>query len=138
MNAKFWMSAVLMGVLSLALGFVVHGWLLAPDYQRLSALFRGEADAQAFLPAMIVAHLLVGVGFTWIYLKGREAKPFLQQGVRFGLAVAVLTTIPKYLIYFAVQPMPGNIVVKQIVFDTIAMVIMGVACAWINQDRRRA
>jgi hypothetical protein len=60
------------------------------------------------------------------------------QGVRFGLAVAVLTTIPKYLIYFAVQPMPGNIVVKQIVFDTIAMVIMGVACAWINQDRRRA
>ncbi len=138
MNAKFWMSAVLMGVLSLALGFVVHGWLLAPDYPRLSALFRGEADAQAFLPAMIVAHLLIGVGFTWIYLKGREAKPFLQQGVRFGLAVAVLATIPMYLIYFAVQPMPGNLVVKQMVFDTIAMVIMGVACAWINQDRRRA
>ena len=34
--------------------------------------------------------------------------------------------------------MPGNIVVKQIVFDTIAMVIMDVACAWIPQDRRKA
>ncbi|HYR01638.1 MAG TPA: hypothetical protein VET86_16470 [Casimicrobiaceae bacterium] len=138
MNPKFWISAVFLAVLSLALGYLVHGWILAPDYERLPSLFRGEADAQAFFPFMIVAHLLVGVGFTWIYLKGREAKPFLQQGVRFGLAVAVLTTIPKYLIYFAVQPMPGNIVVKQIVFDTIAMVIMGVACAWINQDRRRA
>ncbi len=42
-----------------------------------------------------------------------------------------------YLIYFAVQPMPGNLVAKQIVFDTIAMVIMGIACAWINQDRKK-
>ena len=98
MNAKFWISAVFMAVLSLALGFVVHGWLLAPDYQRLSSLFRGEADAQAFFPLMIVAHLLVGVAFTWIYLKGRKAKPFLEQGVHFGLAVAVLTTIPTYLL----------------------------------------
>jgi hypothetical protein len=33
---------------------------------------------------MIVAHLLVGVGFTWIYLKGREAKPFLCRGSASG------------------------------------------------------
>ena len=134
---KFVVSAALMAVLSLLLGFIVHGWLLAPDYQRLSSLFRGEADAQAFFPFMVVAHILIGIGFTWIYLKGREAKPFLQQGVRFGLAVSVLMVIPMYLIYFAVQPMPGNLVVKQIVFDTIAMVIMGIACAWINQDRKK-
>jgi len=137
MNMKFVVSAALMAVLSLLLGFIVHGWLLAPDYQRLSSLFRGEADAQAFFPFMVVAHILIGIGFTWIYLKGREAKPFLQQGVRFGLAVSVLMVIPMYLIYFAVQPMPGNLVVKQIVFDTIAMVIMGIACAWINQDRKK-
>jgi len=137
MNMKFVVSAALMAVLSLLLGFIVHGWLLAPDYQRLSSLFRGEADAQAFFPFMVVAHILIGIGFTWIYLKGREAKPFLQQGVRFGLAVSVLMVIPMYLIYFAVQPMPGNLVVKQIVFDTIAMVIMGIACAWLNQDRKK-
>ena len=50
--------------------------------------------------------------------------------------MAVLTVIPTYLIYYAVQPMPGNIVAKQIVFDTIAMVLMGIVCAWINQDKR--
>ncbi len=136
MNTRFVVSAALMAVLSLGLGFVVHGWLLVPDYERLSGLFRGESDAQAFFPFMILAHILIGIGFTWIYRKGREAKPFLQQGVRFGLAVSVLSVIPMYLIYFAVQPMPGNLVAKQIVFDTIAMVIMGIACAWINQDRR--
>ena len=57
----------------------------------------------------------------------------VRSGVRFGIAIAVLMTIPIYLIYYAVQPMPGAVVAKQIVFDVIAMVIMGVAVAWINR-----
>jgi len=136
MNTKFVVSAVIMAVMSLALGFVVHGWLLAPDYKALAALFRPEADQMGFFPFMIVAHVLIGVGFSWIYRMGREAKPFLGQGVRFGVAVAVLGVIPTCLIYYSVQPMPGNLVAKQIVFDTIAMVLMGIVCAWINQDKK--
>ena len=135
---KFAVSAVVMAIVSLLLGFVVHGMLLAPDYHALPSLFRGEADAGAHLPFMLLAHLCIGIGFTWIYLKGREAKPFLAQGVRFGLAVAVLTTIPMYLIYFAVQPMPGDLVVKQVVLDTIAMIVMGVVCAWLNRASQSA
>jgi len=130
---KFAISAVVLAILSLLLGYVVHGMLLAPDYHALGGMFRDEADGGAHMPYMLLAHLLIGTGFTWIYLKGREAKPFLAQGVRFGLAVAVLSTIPTYLIYFAVQPMPGVLVCKQIVLDTISMVVMGVACAWLNR-----
>lgn len=70
---------------------------------------------------------------TWIYLRGHENKPFVAQGLRYGLAIAVLTTIPTYLIYLAVQPMPEALVVKQIIFDTIAMLAMGVVVAWINK-----
>lgn len=133
MKTNFAISAAVMAVTSLVLGFVVHGWLLAPDYLRLTSLFRPEADQMGFFGFMLVAHVLIGIGFTWIYRHGREAKPFLGQGVRFGLAVAVLTVVPTYLIYYAVQPMPGDVVVKQIVFDTIAMVLMGIICAWINR-----
>ena len=135
MNSRFVMSAVVMAVMSLLLGFVVHGWLLAPDYKSLGALFRPDNEQMSFFGFMIAAHVLIGVGFTWIYRMGREAKPFLGQGVRFGLAVAVLSVIPIYLIYYAVQPMPGNVVAKQIVFGTIVAVLMGIVCAWINQDK---
>ena len=31
--------------------------------------------------------------------------------------------------------MPGNLVAKQIVFGTIVAVLMGIVCAWINQDK---
>src|SRR5262249_30105114 len=108
MNSKFVVSSAVMAVLSLVLGFIVHGWLLAPDYKALANLFRPESDQASFFPFIIIAHILIGIAFTWIYLKGREAKPYLQQGVRFGAAVALLTVIPMYLIYYAVQPMPGN------------------------------
>ena len=135
MNAKFVVSSLVIAVMSLVLGFIVHGWLLEPDYKALAALFRTESEQMSFFGFMIAAHIFIGVGFTWIYRMGREAKPFLGQGVRFGLAIAVLTIIPTYLIYYAVQPMPGNLVAKQIVFGTMAMVLMGIACAWINQDK---
>jgi hypothetical protein len=65
---------------------------------------------------------------------GREDKPWLGQGLRFGLAVVVLMTIPTYLIYLAVQPMPEALVAKQIAFDTIAMVVLGIVAAAVNRD----
>jgi hypothetical protein len=62
---------------------------------------------------MIAAHVVLAGAFTWIYLRGHEARPWLSQGLRYGLAVALLTVIPSYTIYYVVQPMPGATVVKQ-------------------------
>jgi hypothetical protein len=55
--------------------------------------------------------------------------------VRFGLAVSAPSVSPKYLICFAVQPIPGDLVARQIVFDTIATMTMGIVCAWTSQDQ---
>jgi len=67
-------------------------------------------------------------------VQGRTAgASTLGQGVRFGLAVALLMTIPIYLIYYAVQPMPEALVAKQIVFDTIGVILMGIAVAYLNR-----
>lgn len=50
--------------------------------------------------------------------------------MRFGVAVAFLTVIPTYLIYFVVQPTPSALVVKQMIFDGILMLVLGVVVAW--------
>ncbi len=47
--------------------------------------------------------------------------------------MTVLIPIPIYLIHYAVQPMPGMLVAKQIVFDAIGMLLLGIVAAWINQ-----
>src|SRR6267154_50930 len=98
-------------------------------------LFRVEGDQQKYFPLMFLAHVILSGAFVWIYARGVEAKPWLAQGVRFGVAVALLTIVPTYMIYFVVQPMPGEGVIKQIVFDGILMVILGTIVAWLYRDR---
>jgi hypothetical protein len=75
--------------------------------------------------------VMLSGAFVWIYARGVEAKPWVAQGVRFGVAVALLTIVPSYLIYFVVQPMPGGVVIKQIIFDGVLLVILGTIVAWL-------
>ena len=134
MDRKFAISVVSLFFLSMGLGFIVHELLLGDDYARLPLLFRPKEQMGSYFPFMLLAHALIAAGFVWIYRQGREEKPFFAQGVRFGVAVAVLMTIPIYLIYYAVQPMPGMMVAKQIAFDTVGVVLMGIAVAWMYRS----
>ncbi len=133
MIKKWAISVAVLFVASMAIDFVVHGMLLAPRYAQLPNLFRQGQDAQNYFPYMLLAHVFLVVGFVWIYVKGKEDKPFLVQGIRYGAAVALLTIIPTYLIYYAVQPMPGMLVFQQIVLGTIGVVLMGIIVAWLNR-----
>jgi len=131
MNKKFIIAWALIFVAWFLGSFVVHGVLLHSDYAQLPNLFRTEADAQKYFPLMILAHVILSGALVWIYARGAEAKPWVAQGVRFGIVVALLTVVPNYMIYFVVQPMPGNMVLKQIVYDGVLMVILGMIVAWL-------
>ena len=135
MNKQFFISWLILFVCWFLGSFVVHGVLLHGDYASLPNLFRSEADAQTFFPLMVVAHVFLAGAFVWIYSRGVEAKPWLGQGLRFGLAVAFLTVIPTYIIYYVVQPMPGAAVVKQIVFDGVLMLVLGAVVAFLYRPR---
>lgn len=138
MDKKFLIAWIVIFVVWMAGSFVVHGLLLHDDYMQLSSLFRPEADAQQYFPLMILAHVILAGAFVWIYARGVEPKPWLTQGVRFGVAVALLTIVPTYMIYYVVQPMPGAVVVKQIFFDGILIVILGSIVAWLYREPAQA
>ena len=137
MNRKFVIAWIVLFVAWLVGSFVVHGVLLRPDYMQLNNLFRTPGDQQKYFPLMLLAHVILSGAFVWIYARGVEAKPWMAQGVRFGIAVALLTTVPTYMIYFVVQPMPGSLVIKQIVFDGALMVILGTIVAWLYRGTAR-
>jgi hypothetical protein len=139
MDKRFWICGIVVSVAALLLDFLVHGVLLQADYAALvpKGLFRGPEDANGYMPYMFAAHLLIGFGLTWLYRKGVQPgrSPFAQ-GLRFGAAVAAMATIPGYLIYYAVQPLPAALVCKQVVFATIAMLLLGLLLAWLNPSRK--
>jgi hypothetical protein len=132
MTRKCIISAVVMFVMAWALSFVVHGWLLAVNYAATPGM-RPPAEAEKIIYWLILAQAIFGAAFAWVYYQGKEDKPWLMQGIRFGIAVACLTVIPTYLIYHVVTPVSLELAIKQIVFDTIRLVLMGIVLAWINR-----
>lgn len=135
MNKQFLISVVVLFIASMAFDFTVHGVLLKADYNSQPALNRKEADAQRHFPAMLLAHVLCAAGVTAIYRRGREAgKPWLGQGVRFGVWFALAACVPGFLIYYAVQPIGLSLMIKQACFGGIATVLLGVVAAALNKQ----
>lgn len=139
MDKRFWVCGLLVSIAALLLDVLVHGVLLRGDYAPLVArgLMRAPADAQHYLPWMLAAHLLIGYGLTWLYRQGVDrTRANLGQGLRFGVAIALVATIPGYLVYYAVQPLPAALVHKQLLFGSAATLLLGLLLAWLQPGRR--
>lgn len=138
MNKKFAIAWLAVFVVWMLGAFIVHGTLLHADYVKLPNLFRPDADAAQYFPFMILAHVIMAGAFAWVYSRGVEARPWLGQGLRFGLVIALLAVVPTYTIYYCVQPMPGMLVVKQMVFDSVLLLVLGAVAAFFYRHDQRA
>jgi len=133
MSKNCLVTVVVVFVASMVLGYVVHGVLLGQHYLDFVGVFRPQEEANQYCAWMIVAHVLFSFGFVWVYDRGKEGKPWHIEGLRYGLAIAVLMTIPTYLIYYVVLPITMDLVLKQILFDTIAIVLLGLIVAKVKK-----
>lgn len=139
MDKRFWICGIVVSIAAMLLDTVIHAWLLQGDYAPLVATgaMRGPADAPHYLPWLLGAHLLIGFGLTWLYRNGADPMhSTAAQGLRFGAAFAIAATIPGFLIYYAVQPLPGILVAKQVALSAAAMLLLGLLLAWLNPGRR--
>ncbi len=132
MDKKFIISVVVIFVVSMLLGFVTHAWVLADEYTA-TGLFRSLEDQEAHFTWMLLAHLIMSYAFVKIYLFGREDKPWMAQGMRFGFLIALFAVVGVYLIYYSVQPLPEMLVFRQAAYDTVNMMIMGIVVAWLHR-----
>jgi hypothetical protein len=131
MDKRFWIAGIVASLLFFLLGFLVHGVLMTEDYMRIKSMFRSEQDAMSFMPLMILAHVIMGFAFAWIYSRGISDAPWWMQGLRFGVAAVLLVTVPWYLIYYSVQPWPGSTVAKMTIYDSLSLIITAIAVAFI-------
>lgn len=139
MNKKFLISWLVIFVVWMVGSFIVHVLLLGPDYANADpGMMRPQAEQQDMFHWMLIARIIMSGAFVWIYNCGNENKPWMKQGIRFGIAVALLAIVPVYLLTYAVQPTSGTLVVKQIVFDGALLVILGIVVAFINKAKAAA
>lgn len=134
MNKTFLLAWLLLFVVWMIGSFLVHGLLLGTTYEAMTAIYRPVEDQQRLFPIMLFAHVMLAGGFIWIYRRGREDKPWLAQGLRFGLVIALFAIIPTYLIYYSVQSMSLNLLLGQIAGDTILSLVLGGVVAFLYRD----
>jgi len=132
MDSKFWVAVAAAFVTSFVLSFIAHGLILAGDYNELLAVYRGPQLRPGLFALLLLAQLIMAAAMVAIYRYGREERPFLGQGLRFGLLAAGLSVIPCYLIGYVVTNIPVWLAIKQIVLETIKVVSMAVAVAWVH------
>ena len=132
---KLLLSFVVVFVLCSLMNFLIHGVLLQPYYMQTPRLLRPEADARAHMPFMLLSFVIFSLAFVWIYARGVETKPWIGQGLRYGLAVWLIASVARYLTYFAVQPWSGAIVGMQIGFELVMTLLLGLTVAGIYRGR---
>lgn len=136
MDKRFWIAGFVASLLFFVLGFLVHGLILTGDYMNHKTLFRSEEEAMANMPWMTLAHFIMGFALVWIYSKGiKDGDTWMLQGLRFGIAAALLVTVPWYLIYYSVQPWAFATTAKQIVLDGVSLIIVAIVTAYIYKPQ---
>lgn len=138
MNKTFFISWVVVFVVWMAGSFAVHGAWLGDLYATMPNIMRTEEDSQALMHFMLLAHISMAGAFVWIYQRGTEDKPWVQQGLRFGIAVALLTPIPMFTIYYVVQQTPGALAVRQSIGDSLVVIVVALVAAFLNRRDTKA
>lgn len=131
MSKQFTLAVLAAFVLFSGLGYLVHGYLLSGAYSHYPNLFRDADETAKHMPFLLFANLVTAVPFVWIYERGRQDKPFLGQGIRYGIAMAALVPAAKFITYYAIQPIAHGLALHQILFDGAAIVIIAVVVARI-------
>ena len=118
--------------------FVIHGILLQPYYAQSPQLMRTAADGQAHAPFLMLAFFFFSLGFVWIFAQGVSSRPWVGQGVRYGAAIWLVTSVSQYIVYYAIQPWPASVVCMQIGLELIMNIVAGLIVASIYRNPIRS
>ena len=111
-------------VVSQILAVVIHGFVLAADYAPYEGtLLRSEVASQMLL--LPVAHLSFIAALAWVAARVRLDGTPVARGVALGLVGWAMGQVPLYLIWYAEQPWPGNLVAKQLGLELVASIAVG-------------
>ncbi|MGI8732356.1 MAG: hypothetical protein ACR2LM_03515 [Pyrinomonadaceae bacterium] len=124
---KLVLTIIVIFVVANLTGFFIHAILLAPDYMAVKEHYRPEGQEKMIF--IYLAYLAFAIGSVVVYAKGVENKPWLGQGLRFGILMWLVLAVPSFLIAYAVQEVPTMLMVKQVLFEGVDKLLLGAITA---------
>jgi hypothetical protein len=133
-TGKFLMRVLAIAVAMFFLGFVGHQLLLGRDYVAIEPIMRSKADMVSHMPFAFVNALCFASAYVWLYSQIRRGRTWLVQGIRFGLGVWAIASLPLYLTNYVIEPWPGMFVAKILAWELLAGLILGTLTAGMARN----
>ncbi len=138
MDLKRLILAIVVGyVVLVGLAYVIHGVWLIPVYEQYATVWRLQEARLERVWIMWVGQLIFTVMFAWIYTRGVENKPWIGQGLRYGVAITLLAVVPAVLSEYVVYPIPYTLALKWIVGGAVQVTVLALIVAGICQKPTR-
>ncbi|MGA8220911.1 MAG: hypothetical protein WB780_04595 [Candidatus Acidiferrales bacterium] len=131
---KIVMATVAVFIFLMATNYLVHSIWLMPDYDAIPLSHRNLAGIQHRFWAMLIGQFFFSAMFAYIYTRGSEKKPWMAQGIRYGVLVTFLTIVPTSLGEYVVYIVPYMLVIKWMLAGGIQLVLAGLLVAGIYKD----
>jgi len=125
---KLSISVIVIFIVYEIFNFVIHGAILGGFYEELASTWR--QDMGQFMWIMNIGDLILAFFFVYIFARGYEGKGIME-GVRFGLYVTGLLTVPGMLAQFTIYNVTFTLTILWIIFGCIQMVVSGVIASLI-------
>ena len=131
---KLIIAAVVAFVWFMVSDYLIHGVWLMPEYRRIPDSWRPMADMQHKMWIMWLGTLLFAVMFAYIYKRGAEKKPWVGQGVRYGILMVLFASIPTVLGEYVVFRVPHMLAVKWMCAYAVQLIVAGLLVAAIQKE----
>ncbi|MGQ0649098.1 MAG: hypothetical protein ACT4P7_16200 [Gemmatimonadaceae bacterium] len=139
-NKRFAATVGAAFLVSQILAITVHGFILAADY----APFYGNllrpmpTDGSWLMLFLPLSHLCFVTGLVWVYGRMQLAGTTVAQGLTLGLAGWLMGQVPLWLLWYAEQPWPGRLVVKQLILELLSSLVVGLTIAHVARRQPAA
>jgi hypothetical protein len=84
---------------------------------------------------MIAGVLLYVIAAVLIYVRGVEMKSWVGQGIRFGILLALVSTVYNSLALYVVLPIPHMLALKWMIGEGLLAILFGLLIAVIIQPK---
>ncbi len=126
------MAGIVLGVVFVAIEFIIHGFLLSGIYQETASVWRPAVEMKSLFGLMIVGEVLFGIFFGVVFAQGYEPRRgALGQGFRYGLIMALMLAPINSLGWYVILPIPQNLCYLWFIAGVAEMLILGVTASFV-------
>jgi hypothetical protein len=131
------LAALAAWALYLALGFLIHGVMLADLWASLQrdGVARSSATADAMMPVGFALALPGALAFTYGYAKGYEGGPGIQEGLRYGVLVGLMLVAFGLTWNYVTFPLPLQYLTSTAAATIVQFAALGMVVGAIYRPR---